>query len=118
MSNSPGPYGLLHLGRGTIGDAVRALNEGKRVASQEWLPEIYFIFKQVPATIGEDIVPNMQSLPQDVKNEFLKRFDDGSAQIDAIYYKDQIACVNESNIIVGWSPTVSDILANDWTIIE
>lgn len=100
-----------------IGEAIEELKKGNMVARTEWEPDNYFLFRQVPAEIKKDIVPKMQSLPQSVKDEFEKRFNDDNYQIDAIYYDDQIAVVNDSNLIVNWSPTVSDVLAEDWIVL-
>ena len=93
------------------------LKNGQRVSRTIW-PEHTFIFRQVPSTIPADVIPKMQSLPQSVKDEFVFRFGDESFQIDRIYYSDQIAQVNVSNLIVGFSPSVSDIFATDWILEE
>lgn len=110
VRESPGPYGLLHLGRGSIGDAVRALKDGHKVARKGWATKGLFLFMQVPAEIGEDIIPKMQSLPDSVKSEFATR--GGS-----INYSNQIAQVNPDNSINGWSPSTVDTLADDWELL-
>lgn len=101
-----------------FGEAVEALNQGKMVCRSGWNGKGLFVFKQVPARIGRDIVPKMQSLPQAVKDEFERRFNDPAEQIDAIYYDNQLALVNPSNLINGWAPSVSDTLAEDWQLFE
>ncbi len=94
-----------------FGQAIEALKEGKKVAREGWTGKGLFIFMQVPATITEDIIPKMQSLPQSVKDEFAKR--GGS-----ISYSNQMALVNPNNSINGWAPSSSDTLAEDWIIVE
>lgn len=101
-----------------FGKALEALNQGKMVTRSGWNGKGLFVFKQVPATINKEIVPKMQSLPQAVKDEFEKRFNDSNQQIDAIYYDNQLALVNPSNLITGWAPSVSDALAEDWQLFE
>lgn len=101
-----------------FGEALDALKEGKMVYRKGWNGKELFVFRQVPAMIDKTIVPKMQSLPQAVKDEFQKRFDDEKQQIDAIYYDNQLALVNQSNLINGWAPSVSDALAEDWIIKE
>jgi len=108
----------LREGKGTFGCAIKALKEGKRVQRIGWNGKGLFVFMQVPATINKDIVPKMQSLPQYVKNEFERRFNDPNEQIDSIYYDNQLALVNTSNLITGWSPSVSDSLAEDWACLD
>ncbi len=102
----------------TIGGAIFAAKEGKRIAREGWNGKGLFVFMQVPSTINKTIVPNMQSLPKLVKDEFQRRFDSPEEQIDAIYYDNQMCIVNSSNLINGWAPSVSDALATDWMILD
>ncbi len=102
----------------TFGQAVEALKSGKRVTRHGWNGKGLFVFMQVPSAIGREIVPKMASLPQSVKDEFERRFNDPTEQINAIYYDNQLALVNRSNLINGWAPSVSDALATDWEILE
>ena len=92
-----------------------ALVNGLRCRRSSWKEDVKFIFMQVPAEIDKDIVPKMQSLPQSVKDYFMGTFE--KEQINAIYYNDQIAQVNSSNLITSYSPSVSDLLANDWEVL-
>jgi Protein of unknown function (DUF2829) len=102
-----------------FGQAVAALKSGKRVARDIWSRlDDAFIFMQVPSEIHKSIVPKMQSLPQSVKDEFERRFNDPKKQIDAIYYDNQVAIVYPSNLISGWAPSVEDISATDWYICD
>jgi hypothetical protein len=101
-----------------FGQAIEALKEGKKVQRTGWNGKGLFVFMQVPSTINREIVPKMQSLPQSVKDEFERRFNDPNEQIDAIYYDNQLALVNPSNLITGWAASVSDSLANDWVILD
>ena len=101
-----------------FGQAIEALKEGKKVQRTGWNGKGLFVFMQVPSTINREIVPKMQSLPQSVKDESERRFNDPNEQIDAIYYDNQLALVNPSNLITGWAASVSDSLANDWVILD
>lgn len=98
-----------------FGQAIELLEKGKMVTRYGWNSPGTFVFKQISSIINKEIVPKMQSLPQSVKDLFESRFCDKQAQIDAIYYNDQLACVTGSNLINGWSPSTIDSLANDWT---
>lgn len=101
-----------------FGQVVEALKQGKRVQRTGWNGKGLFVFMQVPSTINREIVPKMQSLPQSVKDEFERRFNDPNEQIDSIYYDNQLALVNQSNLITGWSPSTTDALADDWVILD
>jgi hypothetical protein len=102
----------------SFGLAIEALKQGKRVQRNGWNGKGLFVFMQVPSTIKKEIVSKMQSLPQTVKDEFERRFSNPAEQIDAIYYDNQLALVNQSNLITGWSPSTSDALAFDWIILD
>ena len=101
-----------------FGQAVEALKEGKCLARSIWNgTDKKFIFKQVPAEIKSEIVPKMQSLPDDAKKLFGATFEDENEQIDAIYYSNQIALVGLSNTVDSYSATAQDIFAEDWYVI-
>ena len=94
-----------------FGQAIEALKQGKRVARQGWNGKGMFVFQQIPAEINEEIIPKMQSLPQTVKDEFAKRGGN-------IRYKNQLAMVYPDNTIYGWVASPSDVLENDWCILD
>ena len=98
-----------------IKEVKKALVNGMRCRRTSWKEDVKFVFMQVPAEISKEIVPKMQSLPQSVKDYFMGTFED--EQIDAIYYNNQIAQVNSSNLITSYSPSTSDLLANDWEVL-
>lgn len=116
-----------------FGEAIKALKQGKRVQRNGWNGKGLFIFMQVSADIFLETVPKMQSLPQTVKNEFIKRQKENlyskeplfvtengtSTKIhDHIYYRNQLAMVYPDNIIYGWVASPSDILEEDWIILD
>ena len=76
-----------------------------------------FIFMQVPSSVPAVVVPGMTSLPDSVKEEFATRFDDPAARAKGIRYDNQLALVKNDNLIVGWAPSVEDVMARDWWII-
>lgn len=108
-----------------FGEAVKALKEGKRVQRQGWNGKGLFIFMQVPSQVEADIVPKMTSLPQSVKDEFLRRFDEAKndpkirpSSDYSIRYHNQIAMVYPDNNIYGWVASPSDVLEEDWVILD
>lgn len=98
--------------------ALEALKEGKKVKRNGWNGRGLFVFMQIPSIIDMEIVPKMQSLPQSVKDEFVKRYNSGSENFPCIRYNNQFAIVDMSNLICGWVPSASDILATDWVILD
>lgn len=108
----------------SIGEAVKALKEGKRIAREGWNGQGRFVFRQVPAKIPISVVPNMQSLPQSVKNEFFRRHEGPvpgeptDECFSTIKYVNQMCIVHPDNTIDNWAPSVSDSLAEDWIILD
>ena len=56
-----------------FGQAIEALKEGKLISRSGWNGKGMYVLKQIPATIGLDIIPKMQSLPQAAKDNHKKR---------------------------------------------
>jgi len=115
----------------TFGDAIVALEQGKRVARIGWNGAGLFVFKQVPAEIPMNIVPNMQSLPHSVKDEFNRRWNaeplsDAKKLAEAedpiyfnnIRYENQMCIVYPNNTLYTYTPSTSDALAYDWVILD
>ena len=108
----------------SFGTAISAMKDGKRVQRRGWNGKGLFIFMQVPSEVPIDIVPKMSSLPEFVKDEFKRRFDEyidsknsGLAAV-SIKYSNQMAIVDKDNNINGWSPSSSDTLSDDWVILD
>ena len=103
----------------TFGEAIAALHEGKRVAREGWNGKGLFVFRQIPSEIAIETVPKMQSLPQSVKDEFERRFQSvRDIKFATIHYKNQLAMVYPDNKIYGWVASPSDVLENDWCILD
>lgn len=103
----------------SFGKAIQALKDGKRVARASWNGKNMFIFMQVPCEIDLKIVPNMQSLPQSVKDAFMRRQTRGKSDPwNTIKYKNQLAIVYPDNTIFGWVASPSDVLEDDWLILD
>lgn len=66
------------------------------------------VFRQVPASIQSDIIPNMQSVPKEAKGIIMN-------SANHIEYKNQLLMYNmntgEAN---SWNPTASDLMTCDW----
>ena len=109
-----------------FGEAVEALREGKLVAREGWNGKGMFVFKQIPSEISSDVIPKMQSLPQDAKNMFIDRKRDKETVENgfdtfydkhSIFYQNQMVIVKADNTIDSWVPSSSDVFAEDWIIL-
>ena len=95
-----------------FGMAIMALKYGYAVRRNGWNDKGIWVIKQVPAHIDSDIIPKMQSLPQSAKDLIVK----GKGFID---YTSQCLIYNENTGRAdSWVPSISDVFAEDWEIVE
>jgi hypothetical protein len=105
MSESPGPYGLLHLGRGSFGDAIRAAKDGKKVARAGWNG----------AGMYAAIMPGYpDGVPCNEATAKTHNVDVGTILKFRPYWQLKTA----QNDIAMWAPSGSDSLADDWVIVD
>lgn len=109
---SKGETNITTLPRMSFGIAIQALKFGLAIRRSGWNGKGLFVVKQVPAHIGSDVIPKMQSLPQSAKDLILK----GKGFID---YTSQCLIYNENTGRAdSWVPSISDVFAEDWEIVE
>ena len=95
-----------------FGDAVELLKKGHALRRSGWNGKNLFVIKQVPAHIESDIIPKMQSLPQSAKDLILN----GKGFID---YTSQCLIYNgNTGRADSWLPSISDVFADDWELVE
>lgn len=92
-------------------EALKAVRSREAIAFRSNWEEDKFIFCQIPANIPANIIPNMQSLPDIVKNEILKK------DYAIINYINQI-CIFKNGNITYYIPSGEDLFALDWKIIS
>lgn len=95
-----------------FGDAIEVLKQGGVIRRKGWNGKGLVVFKQVPAHIGSDIIPKMQSLPQFAKDLILKE----SGFID--YTSKCLIYNTNTGRADSWVPSISDVFAEDWEIVE
>jgi len=100
IGDSPGPYGLLHLGRGSFGDAVNALKQGQKVARSGWNGKGMFIY-HVPAAA----YPAMTEIAKEYFGDKL------------VPYNAYLAIKNVDVSVSTWVPSINDVLAEDWQVL-
>ena len=102
----------VSIKRMSFGIATQALKFGLAIRRAGWNGKGLMVFKQVPAHIESDIIPKMQSLPQSAKDLILK----GKGFID---YTSQCLIYNENTGRAdSWVPSISDVFAEDWEIVQ
>lgn len=108
MSTSPGPYGSLHLGYGSFGQALAAIKDGHRVARAGWNGKGMWIAYS----------PGSASLPASgfwsPANQKFAEENGGTAEV--------LPCITfktaDNKILMGWLASQTDMLATDWTLID
>lgn len=96
----------------SFGSAIALLKSGFAIRRSGWNGKNLFVIKQIPAHIESDIIPKMQSLPQSAKDLILN----GKGFID---YTSQCLIYNgNTGRADSWVPSISDVFANDWEIVE
>ena len=95
-----------------FGDAIEVLKQGGAIRRKGWNGKGLFVIKQVQSHIESEIIPKMQSLPQSAKDLILK----GKGFID---YTSQCLIYNENTGRAdSWVPSISDVFAEDWEIVQ
>jgi len=106
-----------------FGQAIEALKEGKRVARKGWNGKGMFIFER-PADVLEVgfIIDKVKSLPKSVK-DFFKAQDEkeepserGIGRVKFGSYLCMYAA--DKTIVNGWLASQTDILSEDWCILD
>lgn len=95
-----------------FGRAIEALKSGLAIRRSGWNGKGLFVVKQVPSHITNDIIPKMQSLPQSAKDILMKR---ENPHID---YTNQMLIINPDGRADSWVPSVSDVFAEDWQVVN
>ena len=96
----------------SFGSAIALLKSGFAIRRSGWNGKNMFVIKQVPAHIESDIIPNMQSLPQSAKDLILG----GKGYIK---YTNQCLIYNgNTGQADSWVPSISDVFADDWELVE
>lgn len=107
-----------------FGEALKALQEGKRVSRIEWNGKNMFIFQRPEDELEvEFIINKVKSLPQSVKDFFEKRDkevnppeEQGIAKVKFCSYLCMYTA--DGSIVNGWLASQTDMLAKDWCILD
>ena len=118
--------GLARYKNLTFGDAIEALKQGKRASRAGWNGKGMFIFMRPADEIRVDIVANnIKSLPVSVKEYYSQDLLDDDGNLLEIKDDDTVKftaylCLKaaDGTIVNGWLATQTDILAEDWIILD
>lgn len=94
-----------------FGEAIEALRKGYRVAREGWSGKGLYIYKQIPSNIESERIPNMNTIPQHVKEYMVK-------SNTSLKYTNQMNIVHKEGRVDSWVPSSSDIFSEDWIIYK
>lgn len=95
-----------------FGQAIEAMNDGKMVSRSGWNGKNMFVYKTVGNTVSKDFIPKFASLPQSVKNYLSAKGE------DVVFHPSITMYTASGEMQPGWLASQSDILSQDWGIIE
>lgn len=101
-NTSPGPFGSLHLGRGNFGQTIEALKQGFKVQREGWNGKGMFLFL-VPGSTFKVNRPPLLGIYEEGKE---------------INYCSHIDMKTADDKVVPWLASQTDMLAEDWQIVE
>ena len=111
----------------SYGQALEAVKEGKRIARQGWNGKGMFVFMRPAEELHIDmVIDKVKSLPQSVKDYYLqdvldcdgKRISpaDGNDKVKFTAYLCMKAA--DGTIVNGWLASQTDMLSEDWLILD
>lgn len=110
-----------------FGQAIEALKLGKRVAREGWNGKGMFIFMRPADELYIDmVIDKVKSLLQSVKDFYLQDLlDDNGNRISPADENDKVKfiaylCMKaaDGTIVNGWLASQTDMLSEDWQILE
>ena len=98
-----------------FGEVITSLQNGKAVKRNVWSDGVCVV-KQVDSDISSEIVPKMQSLPDDAKEFVL------ASETKVIHYRSQCLKMKQypdgGVVATNYVPDWLDIFASDWEIVS
>lgn len=105
-----------------FGEAVEAAKNGELIYREGWNGKNMFVFIRPYDNIDISIISNIKSLPQKVKDYFIKEFAKGETHFVSgnpiqVHFGEYF-CMKDplGNIVNGWLASQTDMLSNDWLI--
>ena len=109
-----------------FGIALEAVKEGKLIARENWNGKGMFVFQRLADELNiEFIIDKVKSLPESVKTYYLQDIINEQGQRIPIGEDDKVKftaylCMKaaDGTIVNGWLASQTDMLSNDWCILE
>jgi len=104
---------------GSFGEALEAISTGRMAYRKSWKTKGgHFIFAHISGDIAINEISSVESLPDSVQEEFLKRYlDTPNESNDTVSYSNQVSMVHPNNEVFSWQPSNADLFATDWVVM-
>jgi hypothetical protein len=106
----------------TFGVALEAAKQGKLIAREGWNGKGMFVFQRPSDELDRGfIIDTVRSLPQSVKDYYKKQEEhDFTNPVDCKIKFSAYLCMKaaDGSIVNGWLASTSDILSEDWYILD
>jgi hypothetical protein len=99
----------------TFSEALESAKQGALIARKGWNGKGMFIFIRPGDNLSVGFMNNVKSLPESVKEWF-----NNNHPQEAVIQFSPYLCMKSADgtIVNGWLASQSDLLANDWVIIQ
>ena len=109
-----------------FGKAIEAVKEGKMIAREGWNGKGMFVFQRPADELHVKFVAkNIKSLPQSVKDYYYRDCVDNEGKELDLELNDVVKftaylCMKaaDGSIVNGWLASQTDLLADDWMLVE
>jgi len=109
-----------------FGEVIEALKKGKRAVRKGWNGKGMFIFMRPADELNvEFVVDKVKSLPKSVKEYYLQDIINENGERIPVAEEDNVKftaylCMKaaDGTIVNGWLASQTDMLAEDWTILD
>lgn len=98
-----------------FGKAIEAVKEGKLIRREGWNGKGMFVFQRPQDVIEVTSIEKIKSLPDAVKHYYSNRTDIDSGVKFTAYLCMKAA---DNSIVNGWLASQTDMLAEDWEVVD
>lgn len=95
-----------------FGLALESLKKGKLVTRSGWNGKGMWLFRQIGNTVSKDFIPKFASLPDAAKAKLSER------DTDVVFNSSITMLTATGELQPGWLASQTDMLADDWMIVE
>ena len=92
--------------------ALKALKSGRRVARKGWNGNDAFVYLQAGCVLTKTFIPGISTLPKSVQ-KFLEERDS-----DVPCLPHLCMWTVRGELLIGWSATQTDMLMEDWYVLD